>query len=141
VRSYKHKLIMFYVIVGCLLLSNIFFYSKFVTIQRDVNYMTNIANKINLAKTIKSIDPIKTLISDRDKDLFMPLLEEMAVKGGDAYSLENYVVLKYNNGNTLLVQTAQNEEGNFFIQDIFFLDEQSYDKLIWSADDEQSVQF
>lgn len=140
-RSYKHKLIMFYVIVGCLLLSNIFFYSKFVTIQRDVNYMTNIANKINLAKTIKSIDPIKTLISDRDKDLFMPLLEEMAVKGGDAYSLENYVVLKYNNGNTLLVQTAQNEEGNFFIQDIFFLDEQSYDKLIWSADDEQSVQF
>jgi len=132
---------MFYVIVGCLLLSNIFFYSKFVTIQRDVNYMTNIANKINLAKTIKSIDPIKTLISDRDKDLFMPLLEEMAVKGGDAYSLENYVVLKYNNGNTLLVQTAQNEEGNFFIQDIFFLDEQSYDKLIWSADDEQSVQF
>jgi hypothetical protein len=97
--------------------------------------MTNIANKINLAKTVESIDPIKTLISDQKKDLLMPLLEEMAVKGGDAYSLENYVVLKYYNGNTLLVQTTQNEKGNFFIQDIFFLDEQSYDKLIWSADD------
>ena len=126
---------MYYVVVGFLLLSNIFFYSKFVTIQRDVNYMSNIANKINLAYTVESMDPIKALISDQKKDLLMPLLEEMAVKGGDAYSLENYVVLKYNNGNTLLVQTTQNEKGNFYIQDIFFLDEQSYDKLIWSADD------
>jgi len=95
VKYYKYKLIMYYVVVGLLLLSNIFFYSKFVTIQRDVNYMTNIANKINLAKTVESIDPIKTLISDQKKDLLMPLLEEMAVKGGDAYSLENYVVPRF----------------------------------------------
>jgi hypothetical protein len=95
--------------------------------------MTNIANKINLAKTINSIDPIRTFISGQENGYLTSQLEEIVTKGGTTYSLENYVALKYDNGNTLLVQTAQDEKGNFFIQDMFFLNEETYDKLSWSA--------
>jgi hypothetical protein len=65
-RSNKFKFMMLYIFVGFLLLSNIFFYSRYITIQRNANYMTNIANRINLAKTINRIDPIRTFISGQE---------------------------------------------------------------------------
>ncbi|KAB3534394.1 hypothetical protein F8154_09235 [Alkaliphilus pronyensis] len=57
------------------------------------------------------------------------LLNEVERRSANKYSLENYIAIKYINGNTLLVQTTQNEKGLFRIKDMFFLDAEYYNRL------------
>lgn len=128
-KKYKLKSTILYVFIGFLILSNLFFYSRYIKFKENTNYIENMTNKISLAATTNDIDLFRTVASNQEEDFLVPLLGDVAMKGSDGSELENYIAIKYNNGNTLFVQITQNEEGIFLIKDMFFLEETTYNRL------------
>lgn len=125
---------MLYVLIGMLILSNYYFYSQYTILKRNTDYVSSISSRINFSKAVNNIDPLVTVSANKEKDYLTNVLQEVVEKSASGYSLENYIVIKYDNGNTLLVKTTQNDRGIFLIQDLFFLDEKSIDRLKYSKE-------
>jgi hypothetical protein len=64
-----------------------------------------------------------------DIDYLINAFETIKPAIGRQYDMKNYIAIKYENDNTLMIKVTRNQEGEFLIQDIFLLDENIYDKL------------
>lgn len=118
-----------YLLIGLLALSNLYFYSKYSLYKDNTDFANNISNLIHFSVNIDNIDPLTSVWSHKDAEYLRTLLNEVERRSANKYSLENYIAIKYINGNTLLVQTTQNEKGLFRIKDMFFLDAEYYNRL------------
>lgn len=118
-----------YILVGILILSNLYFFVKYTVLKENTDYVKDISGRINFAAELRETDLVEEVASIQGEDFLMPLIEEVADKASNGYRLENYIVLKYDNDNTLLIEVVQDKEGKFLFQDMFFLDETNYDRL------------
>ncbi|MTI48134.1 hypothetical protein [Sporosalibacterium faouarense] len=116
-----------------LLLSNFFFYSKYQLLKNDLGYDFRIARRVNIAVSEDSIEPIIELSSVKDKNFFNNILKEINTHISNRYQVENYVVIKYDNRNTLMLRVTENSAGTHLIEDIFFLDDDTSYKLMHNS--------
>ncbi|WP_069648849.1 hypothetical protein [Caloranaerobacter ferrireducens] len=136
-KNYKRRSIFLYAVIIISLFINIVLYIKYEE-EKDKNmYIHDIVRTIR-ASTRPHLEYLITNITcDKNLERWKPIIQEIRDKSSKSYKIENYIVIKYDNGNTLMVETGTNElklNGRRCIADMFFLDEQQYKRFIYTKE-------
>ncbi|KPU26667.1 hypothetical protein TR13x_08790 [Caloranaerobacter sp. TR13] len=132
-KNYRRKFILLVITIIFLLCTNFVFYIKYKE-EKDKNkyYVYNIYRTI-LASTRPHLEYLITNVTyDKNLERWKPILKEIREKSSDSAKLENFIVIEYDNGNTLMVEVSNDFKGDYYIEDMFFLDEKQYKKLIYT---------
>lgn len=105
-----------------LIVSNIFFYSKFKELNENTNYVDEFSSAISIAGNSNDMSFLYSHFSPNNLDNLENKFKEIKPKIGSQYSTSEYITLEYKNGNILAIKTTQNDKGKFFIEDMFILD-------------------
>jgi len=119
-------------LVFILLFSNILFYKKVEELEENNDYVFNMSRLITGAAHSSLKEILTSKFSDflpSKVDYLMEQFEQIESSIGTKYGMDNYVAIKYANDNTVMLKVVQNEEGKFFIEEIFLLDKNIYDRL------------
>jgi len=119
-------------LVFILLFSNILFYKKVEELEENNDYVFNMSRLITGAAHSSLKEILTSKFSDflpSKVDYLMEQFEQIESSIGTKYGMDNYVAIKYANDNIVMLKVVQNEEGKFFIEEIFLLDKDIYDRL------------
>ncbi|QIB26991.1 hypothetical protein [Caloranaerobacter azorensis] len=100
-------------------------------------YVYNIYRTI-IASTRPHLEYLITNVTcDKNLERWKPIIQEIRDKSTQSFKIENYIVIKFDNGNTLMVEIGTNElklNGRRCIADMFFLDEEQYKRFIYTKE-------
>ncbi|MDR7855398.1 hypothetical protein [Tissierella sp.] len=119
----------FEIIILLLFITNVYFYSNLSKLRTNANYISSIPSAISIAAHDNDRLFLSSRLVPHDIDNLMNKFEEISSKIARQYSVKNYIVVEYNNGNDLIIKTTENEEGKILIEDMFLLDESIYEKM------------
>lgn len=137
----ERKYLALKILVVMLFLSNVFFFSEYRRIEENNFY--SLHSWINIAAYESSMhENSRLLLNDitsiKDQEYLRKILNEINTMGDGTYQIEDYRVLKYKNGNTLMLKLTENRQGKFLIQDMFFLDESIFERLKYTNIEDRS---
>lgn len=117
------------ILVLLLLASNSFYYNKLKELEKNCNYVSSMSSAIATAAHDNDMVFLTPKLLPEDLDYLLDIFETIKPTIGRQYDMRNYIAIKYENDNTLMIKVTQNQEGKFLIQDMFLLDESIYDKF------------
>lgn len=136
-KNYRRKFILLVITIIFLLCTNFVFYIKYEEEKNKNMYVYNIYHTIR-ASTRPHLEYLITNVTcDKNLERWKPIIQEIRDKSTQSCKLENYIVIKFDNGNTLMVEVATNElklNGKRCIADMFFLDEKQYKRFIYTKE-------
>lgn len=116
-------------LVILLFISNIYFYSRFNELKINTNYTHNVSSAIAIAGLSNDMLFLLQELNPDDLDNLTNKFEEIKPKICDTYSIKEYIAITYRNGNTVMIKVTEDEKGKGLIQDMFLLDESTYNRI------------
>ena len=108
---------------------NIVFYSQYKNTKEKAQGIVNIASLFNdLKYTVFQQELKDKTVLDAQKNV-EEIINKVNKKGRVLSSWAKYIIIKYADKDTLLVNLTSTIEGEYVIRDMFFLNEDTYDKL------------
>lgn len=118
-----------WMLVLLLFISNIYFYSRFNELRINTNYTHNVSSAMAIAGLSNDMSFLIQKLNPHDLDNLINKFEEIRPKIVDTYNTKDYIAITYRNGNTVMIKVTKDEKGKSLIQDIFSLDESTYNKI------------
>lgn len=118
-----------WMLVILLFISNIYFYSRFNELKINTNYTHKVSSAIAIAGISNDMSFLLQELNSNDLDNLINKFEEIKPKIGDTYSIKEYIAITYRNGNTVMIEVTEDEKGKGLIQDMFLLDESTYNRI------------
>ncbi|KAB3527246.1 hypothetical protein [Alkaliphilus serpentinus] len=117
------------IIIVILVFLNIFFYSQYKSMSEKAQQITNIASLFNDLKYEDFQQELKdkTVLDAQNK--VSEIINKVKKKDKVQSSWDRYIIIKYADKDTLMVNLIPTIEGDYVIRDMFFLNEDTYDKL------------
>lgn len=112
-----------------LIVSNIFFYTRFKELRDNSNYISNFSSALSIAALDNDMSFLYSHLSHNDLNNLEEKFKSIKPKIGNQYSIKQYIAIEYKNGNTLMIKTTQDNKGKSLIEDMFILDEYSYKRV------------
>lgn len=118
-----------WMLVILLFISNIYFYSRFNELKINTNYTHKVSSAMAIAGLSNDMSFLLQELNPNDLDNLINKYEEIKPKIGDTYNTKEYISITYRNGNTVMIEVTEDENGKNLIQDMFILDESTYTKI------------
>lgn len=118
-----------WVLVLLLFISNIYFYSRFNELKINTNYTHKVSSAIAIAGLSDDLSFLLQELNPNDLDNLINKFEEIKPKIDNTYNTKDYIAITYRSGNTVMIKVTKDEKGKDLIQDIFLLDESTYNKI------------
>lgn len=118
-----------WMLVILLFISNIYFYSRFNELKTNTNYTHKVSSAMVIAGLSNDMSFLLQELNPNDLDNLINKFEKIKPKIGDTYNIKEYIAITYRNSNTVMIEVTEDENGKSLIQDMFILDESTYNKI------------
>ncbi len=96
------------ILVLLLLTSNSFCYNKSKELEKSCNYISSISSAIVTAAHDNDMVFLTPKLLPEDLDYLIDIFETIKPVIGRQYNMKNYIAIKYENDNTLMIKVTRN---------------------------------
>lgn len=111
-----------------LLFISIFFYSKYKIEKNKNNFVQLILSRLSISSG-NYYEPLQEYTHEHNNINWKEIMREIDSKGTSNGSFGQYITMEYSNGNTLMMEIAQDNKGYYKIHNMFFLNDDTIKKL------------
>lgn len=107
---------------------NIFFYSKYKIEKEKNNFIEQITSRLSISSS-DYYEPLLDYANFKDNINWQEIMGEIDSKRTSSAAISNYIAIKYSNGNTLMIENVLGNRGDYKIQNMFFLNDNTVKNL------------
>ncbi|MTI71404.1 MAG: hypothetical protein FH751_14255 [Firmicutes bacterium] len=120
----KKNTIVMYVLVAITVFSigiNLILVSRYTKEKNKTKYINKMINGIHDSVKFDNIEMLEKVAVDRPDKYWQEKINEIRSKKGKRAKIDNYLIIKYDNQETLIIKLTEDTKNYFYISDMFFL--------------------
>lgn len=113
-----------YVLVAITVFSigiNLILVSRYTKEKNKTKYINKMINGIHDSVKFDNIEMLEKVAVDRPDKYWQEKINEIRSKKGKRAKIDNYLIIKYDNQETLIIKLTEDTKNYFYISDMFFL--------------------
>ncbi len=105
---------------------NVFLYQMYEEAKNE-DFMWDLYRRVSFAASKHDADILKGVSVDRPDVYWSKKFMEVRQRGSDSSSLSQQILVEYDNGETLVIEVAENLEHEYIVNDLYFLEGEGFE--------------
>lgn len=123
-KFFSKKALWIFLIVS--VVANLFLYQQYRE-EKNQDFVLELYHGVAFAAREHKAEILDEISIERPDEYWSKKFVEIRQRGSDKSSLHQQILVEYDNGETLVIEVAENYEHEYVVDDLYFLEMDNYD--------------